>query len=111
MAESVVINESEILSYRNKLLNYADFLSRKYVEFATIFSDVQNTAFIDEEVCTKMTALAEETKPLFAALEHTVGEDLHREITKMLNEAESSDTFRYPASILDAVKNILRAFF
>ena len=111
MAESVILNEAELLKARNRMVNYMEFLSRKYADFVSILSQVQKDAFIDNMVSAQLTLLVEHTKPSFSAAFDVIDSDVKKSISKTLSDVAAADDFDYPASIMDAVKSILGAFF
>lgn len=111
MADSVILNEQELLAYKNQLVNYADFLCRKYSAFATILSKVQNDAFVDRMVCARLSELIEETKPIFQEIDSTCSSKVGIVLQKAVDEVALADDFTYPASVLDAIRSYLHEFF
>ena len=110
MSNSVICSEREFLVARNKMCNYADFLTRKFGEFSRILSWIQSSALEDDLISAELTRLVDEMKPTLEALNQVINSELKGLINSELTNIAQADDFRYNSSLLDEIYTILSVF-
>lgn len=110
MSNNVICNAAEVSHAYHKMELYAEYLTSLMEQYIRILSAVQKDAICDDLISARLSALAEEVRPLIALTEQIIGSETGRISGLEISEIRAADNFSYPHEQLARVSSILAGF-
>lgn len=110
MGQGVVYSESELCIARNAMLQYTEFLVRKMEQYDNILQAVMSCEMESAQIRSGLISFASRVRPLATEAYNIVSVDVNRVIGEMVAQVRGEDTFKYPETMMDQIRAILKSF-
>lgn len=109
MKVDIVCAEGELSIAANKLVEYADFLSRTMESYVAVLAEIQEKGIQDDLVCSKLSSIARSLNPYKTSIKDEC-DDIAGDVRAYITGVAQVDNFNFPTDITSSIASLVAQF-